>query len=103
MTFIESIEHLLSLAKAENDGKTIQDCYRTSKVWQQIPSTSTVRGLTESILAYPDCYRIAPEPREHWSVFTAEGVYSESVFHESHAKDIAARINGTYAKFIEAL
>jgi hypothetical protein len=100
MKFIASIEHLLALAKAEEQGKKIQIRANASRPWCNLDKVSLV---TSAILREPEDFRIAPEPREHWSVFTAEGVYCESVFHESHAKEIAARINGTYAKFIEAL
>ena len=60
MTLTERIENLRSMLSAEDNGEAIDFRYSTSSEWK--PCSSSVRDFYESVIKYPESYRIRPKP-----------------------------------------
>lgn len=74
----EEIQRLLPIFQAMEDGKTIQT--KNGNGWIDIDGDEDGLNL-DSLISYPDCYRIKPEPK-YRPFANAEECWTEMLRHE---------------------
>lgn len=74
----EEIQRLLPIFQAMEDGKTIQT--KNGNGWIDIDGDEDGLNL-DSLISYPDCYRIKPEPK-YRPFDNAEECWTEMLRHE---------------------
>jgi hypothetical protein len=74
----EEIQRLLPIFQAMEDGKTIQT--KNENGWIDIDGDEDGLNL-DSLISYPDCYRIKPEPK-YRPFANAEECWTEMLRHE---------------------
>ena len=88
---IEGLTKVWPILEAFKDGKVVQYLHVTGR-WKDIKPEGLSLG---ELFAFPERYRVKPEPREIWTVNAQEGgVWGSAVFPDRQdAEEFARRYN----------